>query len=188
MNRLRTVSTRKLLALCALTLIVVIGGTTVAFATSDSGSKPEPKPLADAVHDALSAPEVPGVSADIHFTNNLIDASSIEGRDPLMTGGSGRLWASPADGGKLRLELQAEEAGNDSQVLVEGRDFEIYDGSLETVYRGTLPEEHGEEAETDWKVPSVARVRSLPVTPDCQSSFKERTYAGKDLRFTRRLL
>jgi outer membrane lipoprotein-sorting protein len=159
LNRLRTVSTRKLLTLCALTLIVIAGGTTVAFATSDSGPKPEPKPLANAVHDALGAPEVPGISADIHFTNNLIDASSIEGNDPLMTGATGRLWASPANGGMLRLELQAEEGGNDSQVLVQGRDFEIYDGTSETVYRGTMPEEEGKQAEREWKVPSVARIQ-----------------------------
>jgi outer membrane lipoprotein-sorting protein len=150
LNRLRTISTRKLLALCALTLVVVIGGTTVAFATSDDGPKPAPKPLANAVHDALSAPQVPGVSADIHFTNNLVDASSIEGSDPLMTG---------ANGGMLRLELQAEEGGNDSQVLVEGRNFEIYDGTSETVYRGTLPEEEGQQGEKEWKVPSVDRIQ-----------------------------
>jgi outer membrane lipoprotein-sorting protein len=153
---LRRISTRKLIALCALTLVVVIGGATVAVATSGGG--PE---LANAVHDALDAPAVPGISADISFTNGLLDAASFEGSYPLLTGASGRLWASPADGGKLRLELQAEQGGNDSQILVEGRKFEIYDGSSETVYRGTIPEEKGEAADQawEWTTPSVERVQ-----------------------------
>jgi outer membrane lipoprotein-sorting protein len=158
LNFLRRISTRRLLSICALALVIVIGGTTVALATSGSDPKPPAKPLANAVHDALTAPTVPGISADIHFTNNLIDASSLEGKDPILAGATGRLWASPADGGKLRLELQAEESGNDSQVLIEGHHFQIYDGTSETVYEGTLPEEEGGEAAED-QVPSVARIQ-----------------------------
>lgn len=157
MTFLRRISTRRLLSICALALVIVIGGTAAALATSGGGPKPPAKPLANAVHDALAAPAVPGISADIHFTNNLIDASSLEGKDPILAGATGRLWASPADGGKLRLELQAEEGGNDSQVLVEGRHFEIYDGTSETVYEGTLPE--GEGAEAAEEVPSVERIQ-----------------------------
>lgn len=161
MNYLRRISTRRLLTLCALTLVVAIGATAVAVATSGDGPKPEPKPLANAVHDALDAPEVPGISADVEFTNNLIDSSSFEGGDPILTGADGRLWASPADGGKLRLELQASPelgGGNDSQLLVEGQHFELYDGTANVVYRGTIPEEKGEHA-AEHQVPSVARIQ-----------------------------
>src|ERR1700712_4438774 len=112
LNFLRRISTRRLLSICALALVIVIGGTAAALATSGSDPKPPAKPLADAVHDALTAPTVPGISADIHFTNNLIDASSLEGKDPILAGASGRLWASPSGGGELRLELPAEETGN----------------------------------------------------------------------------
>jgi len=142
---LRRISTRRLLALCAATLAAAVGVTAVAMAMSDGGPKPPPKPLADAVHDALSAPAVPGISARIEFTNHLIDAASIEGSDPLLSGASGRLWASPEGGGKLRLELQAEGGGGDSQVLISGDHFEIYDGSSETVYKGTLPKGEGKD-------------------------------------------
>ena len=83
MTFLRRISTRRLIAVCALALTLVIGATAVAFATSGGGPKPEPKSLANAVHDALAAPSVPGISAEVHFTNNLIDASSLEGKDPL---------------------------------------------------------------------------------------------------------
>lgn len=159
MNFLRRISTRRLLSICALALVIVIGGTTVALATSGSDPKPPAKPLANAVHDALTAPTVPGISADIHFTNNLIDAASLEGKDPILAGATGRLWASPADGGKVRLELQAEESGNDSQVLIEGHHFQVYDGTSETVYEGTLPEEEEGKAQAEDQVPSVARIQ-----------------------------
>jgi outer membrane lipoprotein-sorting protein len=157
LNFLRRISTRRLLSICALAVTIVIAGTAVALATSGGGPKPPAEPLANAVHEALEAPTVPGISADVHFTNNLIDASSLEGKDPILAGATGRLWASPSGGGKLRLELQAEEAGNDSQVLVEGRHFQVYDGTSETVYEGTLPEEKGEGDEG--AVPSVENIQ-----------------------------
>ncbi len=161
MTFLRSISTRRLLSICALALVIVIGGTAVALATSGGGPKPPAKPLANAVHDALTAPAVPGISAEVHFTNNLIDASSLEGKDPMLAGATGRLWASPAEGGKLRLELQAEEGGNDSQVLIEGHHFEIYDGTSEIVYEGTLPEgEEGEGKEGEDEVPTVERIQN----------------------------
>jgi outer membrane lipoprotein-sorting protein len=142
-SALRRISTRKLLAVCSLAAAVVIGGAAIAMAMGGSGPKPAPKPLAAAVHDALSAPQVPGVSARIKFTDNLVDASSIQGTDPLLGGAEGRLWASPEGGGKLRLELQSEGGGGDSQVLVSGHHFTLYDGTSETVYEGTISEEEG---------------------------------------------
>jgi outer membrane lipoprotein-sorting protein len=160
---LRRISTRRLLLICALALAVVGGGTAVAIAaTGDSGSTPPPKPLAKAVEDALNAPEVPGISARIDFTNNLIDASSIQGADPILAGASGRLWASPADGGKLRLELQAEAGlgGGDSQLLVDGRRFQLYDGSSETVYEGTLPDEQQGAAQDGETVPGLGEIET----------------------------
>lgn len=159
MSALRRISTRKLLAVCSLALAVVIGGAAIAMATGGSGPKPAPKPLADAVHDALAAPQVPGVSARIKFTNNLVDASSIQGTDPLLGGAEGRLWASPEGGGKLRLELQSEGGGGDSQVLVSGHHFTLYDGTSETVYEGTLPEEEGDKGGEEG-VPGLGQIET----------------------------
>jgi outer membrane lipoprotein-sorting protein len=161
-SALRRISTRRLLIICALSLAVVIGATAVALAaTGGSGPKPPPKPLANAVQDALNAPAVPGISARIDFTNNLVDASSIQGAGPLLSGAGGRLWASPDGGGKLRLELQSEEdsGGGDSQVLVDGQRFWLYDGSSETVYEGTLPEEKGAQ-EGDETVPGLGEIET----------------------------
>jgi outer membrane lipoprotein-sorting protein len=155
---LRRISTRRLLALCAVTVAAAIGVTAAAMATSGGGPTPAPKPLANAVHDALSAPAVPGISARIEFTNHLVDASSIEGSDPLLSGASGRLWASPAAGGKLRLELQSQGGGGDSQVLVADHHFEIYDGSSETVFKGTLPEKEGADPSAKEQAPGLGEV------------------------------
>jgi len=158
MKLLRRISTRRLIVLCAVTAVAVIGVAAVAMAMSGGGPKPQPKPLANAVQDALNAPQVPGISARIEFTNHLIDASSVEGTDPILGGASGRLWASPAEGGELRLELQSEGGGGDSQVLISDRKFQIYDGSSETVYRGTLPEEHGKGGDEHEGPPSLGEI------------------------------
>ncbi len=136
--------------------------TAVAIAATGGGPTPSPKPLDEAVHDALSAPPPAGVSARVHFTDNLIGESVLEGSDPLLGGASGRLWAS-ADG-RLRLELQADvskSSGGDFQVLVDEGSFTIYDPGTETVYRGALPQHEqgaGGEAGKD-EPPSLARVQ-----------------------------
>jgi outer membrane lipoprotein-sorting protein len=157
-SALRRISTRKLLAILSLAAVLVIGGAAIAMAMGGSGPKPAPKPLANAIHDALAAPQVPGVSARIKFTNNLVDASSIQGTDPLLAGAGGRLWASPEGGGKLRLELQSEGGGGDSQVLVSGHQFSIYDGTSETVYEGALPEEEDKSGED--RVPGLGAIET----------------------------
>ncbi len=160
MSALRRISTRRLIAICAITAAAAIGVTAVAMAMGGGGPKPPPKPLANAVHDALEAPPLPGISARVEFTNHLVDASSIQGSDPLLAGATGRLWASPDEGGKLRLELQSEGGGGDTQILVSNHDFQIYDGSSETVYRGTLPEEEGKDGSGDRGVPPLGEIET----------------------------
>ncbi len=159
MRFLRRISTRRLLALCAAVLAIAVGTTAVAMATAGEGPKPAPESLPVAVHDALSVPSVPGISARVQFTNRLIDASSIQGQgsDPFLSGASGRLWASPD--GRLRLELQSEGGGGDSQVLIDEGRFEIYDGGGGTVYRGTLPKGSGSTGSSDsHQSPSLEQV------------------------------
>jgi outer membrane lipoprotein-sorting protein len=157
MSALRRISTKKLLAIVSLAAVLVIGGAAIAMAMGGSGPKPAPKPLAKAVSDALNAPQVPGISARMKFTNNLVDASSIQGTDPLLSGAGGRLWASPEGGGKLRLELQSEGGGGDTQVLVSDHHFSIYDGTSETLYEGTLPEEE-DKGEQAGEVPGLGAI------------------------------
>ena len=139
MNILRRLPTSRLLALCAAVVIIVAGGTAVAVAVTATAPKPPHKALPRAIHDALAAPSVKGVTATISFTNKLIDDSSIEGGNPLLKGATGRLWAT---NGHLRLELQSGSGGGDSQIVLNDRSWWVYDSASNTVYRGTLPAHH----------------------------------------------
>jgi outer membrane lipoprotein-sorting protein len=141
---LRRISTRRLLALSAATVALGAGATAIAMAASGGGPTPPAEPLPVAVHDAVTAPTVQGVSARIQFTNHLISGSDVQGADPILSGASGRLWAT--SDGHLRLELQAdansEGATSDSQVLSDGHRAWVYDSGSNTVFEGTLPAGH----------------------------------------------
>ncbi|MEA2251292.1 MAG: hypothetical protein QOI62_2893 [Solirubrobacteraceae bacterium] len=154
MSYLRRISTRRLLALCAAILVAGAGAAAIAMAAGGTGTTPPAKPLAQALHDALAAPPVEGVTARIAFTNHLIDAASLQGSDPLLTGATGRLWAA---GDRLRLELQASDArggAGDVQVVVDGDRLSVIDSGSNTVYRATLPKRH-----PAGPVPSLARIQ-----------------------------
>src|SRR5512135_3066548 len=116
------------------TVSAIAAGAAIAVAAAGTGPVPPQKPLAQAVHDALAAPQVTGISARISFTNHLIDSTDIQGADPILTGATGRLWLSSDH--RLRLELQADNG--DAQVLVNNGSFWLYDPSSNTVYEGTL--------------------------------------------------
>ncbi len=162
MKFLRTVSTQRLLAILTGLVIAIAGGSAIAVAASSGGPVPAPKPLAQAVHSALTAPTVPGISAKITFTNHLIDSSDIQGSDPLLQGASGRLWLSPSTN-QLRLELQSDNG--DAQAVVNGRSFWVYDPTSQTTYEGTLPASSGSTKPKDQKtgqdsIPSVSQIQS----------------------------
>jgi outer membrane lipoprotein-sorting protein len=157
---LRTASTRRLLATIAGALVVIAGGTAIAVAATGSGPVPKAQPLAGAVHQALSAPKVSGISADISFTNNLIDSSDFtgQGSDPILQGASGRLWLS--NDGRLRIELQSDNG--DAQVVVNHRSFWISDPTQNVVYEGTLPAARGSRHPASQQtVPSIASIQSF---------------------------
>jgi outer membrane lipoprotein-sorting protein len=154
---LRTASTRRLLGVLGGLVALIAAGTAIAVAAAGSGPVPKAKPLANAVHDALAAKQVPGITARIQFTNHLIDASSIQGSDPLLSGATGRLWLSSDH--KLRLELQSNNG--DAQAVVNNGKFWIYDPTSKTAYEGTLPAQTSRAAtgaKPD-KLPTVAEIQ-----------------------------
>jgi outer membrane lipoprotein-sorting protein len=170
-NILRRLPLSRLLLLCS--IVLVLGGSLTALALAlGSGPTPPPKPLAQAVHDALSAPSVQGVSANVKLTDNLLEGADLAGggsggeagplsQSPLLSGASGRLWVSKD--GRVRLELQAEKG--DTQVLYDGHTLTVYDASTNTLYRLT-PEDAkdgaggGSSGSARWQheIPSVAKI------------------------------
>jgi outer membrane lipoprotein-sorting protein len=150
LNILRRASLTRLLLLCGLVIAIGTSATAIAFALG-TGPTPPPKPLADAVHDALSAAPLEGMSANIELTNHLLEGANLaagggEGGEltssPLLAGGSGRLWI--AHDGRARLELQSE--AGDTQVLYDGHTLEVYDAASNTLYRYTPPAQETQPA------------------------------------------
>jgi outer membrane lipoprotein-sorting protein len=140
-NILRRLPLYRLLLLCGVVIAVGVSATALAFAVG-SGPKPQPQPLADAIHGALSAAPVEGVSANIQFTNHLLEGASLASgggaagelsQSPLITGASGRLWIGKE--GRVRIELQAEKG--DTEILSDGHTVSVYDAASNTLYRYT---------------------------------------------------
>ena len=158
MKFLRTAPTGRLLAVLVAFVVVIGGGSAIAVAASSSGPVPEHRSLASALHRALAAPAVKGISANIKFTNGLVDASSFQGSDPLLQGATGRLWLS--NDHRLRLELQS--TNGDAQIVVNKTSFWISDPALHIVYRGTVPRSllsSGKKDKAHEGVPSIATIQ-----------------------------
>jgi outer membrane lipoprotein-sorting protein len=173
---LRRLSLSRLLLLCGLVVVIGISITALAFALG-TGPTPPPKPLADAIHDALTAGaggnQIQGVSANIQLTDHLLEGANLaSGGDssatvgqltssPLVTGASGRMWISKE--GRVRLELQS--AKGDTQVLYDGHTVSIYDAASNTLYRYAPPSEPSDPSRapagasgSPHEVPSVAKI------------------------------
>ncbi len=157
---LRTASTGRLVAVLAALVVLIGGGSAIAVAASGSGPVPKRRSLASAVHNALADPAVNGISANIQFTNNLVDASNFQGSDPLLQGASGRLWL-----GDHRLRLELQSSNGDAQIVVDRTSFWISDPAQHVVYEGTLPanmfgsSSHKAKAKHEG-VPTIATIQS----------------------------
>jgi outer membrane lipoprotein-sorting protein len=162
MKFLRAASSRRLLATLVGLLVAIAAGTAIAVAASGPGPVAPRTSLARALHRSVAAPAVPGITARISFTNHLIDASDLQGSDPILTGATGRLWVSGDH--RLRLELQSDNG--DAQVVVNHGSFWVSDPSSHTVYEGTLPAQSGaatnqaKPGHGQDKVPTVAQIQS----------------------------
>jgi hypothetical protein len=166
MNILRRLPLSRLLLLCGVVVAVGIGATALATALG-AGPTPPPKPLADAIHDALTAPKVSGVSARIQFTDHLLEGANLassgeEGgnfsSNPLVAGASGRLWIG--SDGRARLELQSEKG--DTQILFDGHSVSLYDATTNTLYRYTPPAGTDGTGSGDGSEPSGSSTASHP--------------------------
>ena len=140
MKLFRTLSTTRLVALIVILAGVVAGSAALAVAASGGGGPTPPaKPLANAIHDALTGPAPDGISADITFTNNLFPSGSLTGAagSALLSGATGRLWAT--NDGRGRLELQS--GAGDAQIVWNADMVTVFDASSNTVYKFALPKQ-----------------------------------------------
>jgi hypothetical protein len=153
-NFLRTTSTRRLIAGAAITTAVVIGGVAVAAASGGGGTPPPPKALDVAVHDALTTTKPVGITARIHFTNNLISGGVLSTSSPLLAGASGRLWVGD---GRVRLELQSD--AGDAQIGIANGQLSVYDASTNTMYHADLGAAPADSTtQKDHAVPSLDEI------------------------------
>jgi outer membrane lipoprotein-sorting protein len=165
-NLLRRLSLSRLLLLCG--ALTALGAALAAIALAVSaGPVPAAKPLAQAIHDALAAPAVEGVEANIKLTDHLLEGAELASggggeagqlaSSPLISGASGRLWISKD--GRVRLELQAEKG--DTQIIYDGKTITLYDAATNTLYRYAPPAHEGTAATpTDGhrEPPSVSKI------------------------------
>jgi outer membrane lipoprotein-sorting protein len=153
MRRLRTASTRHILAICA-AVALLAAGAAVAQAALGGASAPPAKPLDQAIYDASRAPDVAGITARIHFTNDLLPSGSLpEGTtSPLISGADGRLWLG--HDGQVRLELQSDSG--DAQIVSDGTRFMVFDATSNTAYTGALAQD--EPARKAEPAPTLAGV------------------------------
>ena len=166
MRYLRTLSTSRLLGLVLGVVVLAVAGVAVANAALSGGSKPPPQALDKAVHQALAAPAVQGITARIQFTNHLFDGASLAGnQSAAITGATGRAWLTK---GHIRLELQSN--AGDMQIQSDGKTVTAYDSSSNTLYRladlgsktgsstGSATESSSTNEKANGGIPSLAEI------------------------------
>jgi outer membrane lipoprotein-sorting protein len=164
MRAIRRASGARLSIIAAVVLLVGALAAVASAALRNSGSAPPDQPLAAAVHDAITAQAPAGVTARIAFTNNLLPSGALPqgSSSAMLTGATGRLWAS--NDGRFRLELQSQLG--DTQVVSDGQgNLYAYDTSSNTVYRlahqaqGSQSKDNGQGSSASKGVPTVAELQ-----------------------------
>jgi len=137
LSYVRRLSTRTLTFVIAAVCVFAVGGAALAVAARGGGPTPAPKPLDQAISDALTATHPDGVSARVKFTNSLFPSGALAGQagSALMSGASGRLWLT--NDGRGRIELQSD--AGDAQIVWNPQTVTVYDASSNTAYRADLP-------------------------------------------------
>ncbi len=120
---------------------------------------PPDRPLAVAVHNALAAPPVAGVSARFALTEHLLPNSSTAFSSSPLAGATGNVWAS---GHRIRLLIRSQLGV--AQIAYDGTRLSLYDAKHHTVY--VLPVKRDSAMSDSAKqhangVPSVARINRM---------------------------
>jgi hypothetical protein len=137
----------------AVALLSAISVTAYAMTRGD-GPKPPKRSLASAVHRALTAKPVSGLTADFRVDQHLLAGTSTSfSSNPLLAGATGHVWIG---GGHARLVLSSR-LGTTS-IAFDGHEVTLYDRKHHVAY--VLPVKHHEQpgGATEHNVPSVAQI------------------------------
>jgi outer membrane lipoprotein-sorting protein len=153
----RRFSTRRLIALVAVLAAAAFATSLAVVASGGSGPTPPATALPNAIQDALTAPAADGITARIRFTNHLLPSGSLAGGagSPLLSGATGRLWAT--NDGRIRLELQSD--AGDAQIVTDGKTLSVYDATSNTVYKLALPAQKTDAKDSDTP-PTLAEIQA----------------------------
>ncbi|MDX6524349.1 MAG: hypothetical protein QOI17_1862 [Gaiellales bacterium] len=158
MGRLTTTS-RRSFGWIGLAVVMLAALTVTAVAMTRNTHKMPPKrPLAVAVHNALTARPVAGVSASFVLSEHLLPGSSTAFSSSPLAGATGKVWAS---GGHVRLLIHSQ-LGTE-QLTYDGTTLRLFDPKQHTVYELT-PKQNAESkdaAARTHSVPSVSEISHM---------------------------
>jgi hypothetical protein len=155
-----TPSSRRVLGWLGLAAVMVAALVVTALALArNSHHTPPGRPLAVAVHDALTAPPVAGLSARFVLTEHLLPGSSTAFSASPLAGATGSVWVS---GDRVRLLIHSQ-LGN-AQLAYDGTNLSLYDAKHHTAY--VLPVKRDSAVRDATKqhkgaVPSLARINRM---------------------------
>ena len=103
MKLFRQLPTRRLLALLAAVTAAAAAASFGALAALGSSAQtPPPKPLDQALEDALTAPQPAGITARVRFTNNLFPSGALVGAAGNIVAQSGGISVTSHETGQYR--------------------------------------------------------------------------------------
>jgi hypothetical protein len=157
MGMIRRSSATSLAGWFVLLAVLLSAVTVTAYAVTRSGApKPPQRPLASAIHTALSAHRVAGVSAQFTIDQHLLAGSSSTISASPLSGATGSVWVG---GGHVRLNVKSQLGT--TELAFNGRQVTLYDRKHHVAY--ILPMAHHASAKADTapahSVPSMAEIR-----------------------------
>ncbi len=171
---LRTVSTRRLLALIVGLITAVAAGTAIALAAAGTGPVPRPSRLPTRSTMRRVRRRLTGITARISFTNHLIDSTDIQGGDPILTGPPAGCGCH--DDHRLRLELQSDTATPRSSSTV-ARSGSTTRRPIPSTRASCRPTRHRPRSGTARPCPTVAQIQSASPASRATSTCRGRSPA-----------
>ena len=152
MGIIKRSSARRLVGWFALLAVLLSAVSVTAYAVTRAGApKPPKRPLASALHAALSHRPVAGVSAQFAITENLVGASSSTISASPLSGATGSVWVG---GGHVRLQIRSQLGT--TELAYDGHQLMLYDRKQHVAY--VLPLAHRAETHKAPAVPTIAAI------------------------------